>query len=415
MGLISKLSCLLLCGGLVAGLAGTATLSAQETNGSATPPASLDSTPASSSLPRFGIFPIGDYENGWFEVTLEPGSSVPLTLGIGNSGEVPTSLLTYVANATNGPNGGFEAGAAEEELVGPALWIDFESEALTLEPEEVVQRDFVLSIPADVQPGEYVIALVAQTAESVEIPGNDVLRQFIRSAVSVEITVPGEMRTGFELGQPVISSTGSEWILDVPITNTGTARVRPAGELVVTTPSDEVVSSTVVEMGSVYGGNTTSVRVSLPAQLPLGEYLVSLDLTDEATGASASVSEVPVTLAESEAEAPETFVVDVVSVTPNADPIQYADVAATITNNGPAIPTANVTLVAYRDGETVESYPLAANQALAQGTTEFTQRYIPIEGWQPGTWTFELVVSAVSGGTETVLATVEVADEITVP
>jgi hypothetical protein len=90
-------------------------------------------------------------------------------------------------------------------------------------------------------------------------------------------------------------------------------------------------------------------------------------------------------------------------------------VAATITNNGVTIPTANVTLNVQRDGEAVESYPLAQNQALLNGTTEFSQRYIPVNGWQPGTWTFELIISAVNGGTETVLASVEITDQITVP
>lgn len=94
--------------------------------------------------------------------------------------------------------------------------------------------------------------------------------------------------------------------------------------------------------------------------------------------------------------------------------MQYADVAATITNNGQPIPTANVLLNVQRDGEDVESYPLAQNQALPQGSTDFTQRYIPVDGWQPGTYTFQLVIAAVSGETETILATVDVEDEISV-
>jgi hypothetical protein len=109
-----------------------------------------------------------------------------------------------------------------------------------------------------------------------------------------------------------------------------------------------------------------------------------------------------------------TNAVDQVSVTPSGDPIQYAEVSATITNNGVAIPTANVTLNVQRDGADVESYPLAQNQALPNGATEFRQRYIPVGGWQSGTWTFELVISAVNGNTETVLATVEIIDEITI-
>jgi uncharacterized membrane protein len=388
--------------------AGTLSGSAQQA------PATPQSSPSAFVAPKFGIFPVGDYPNDWFELTIESGDTVQLTAGIANTGEVPATLRTYSANAYNPPNGGFAAGTDEDEATGATTWVTYPSDTFEMAPGDQRAIDFEVSIPADTLPGEYVTALVVQTDESLEVPGSETLRQFIRSAVSIEITVPGETATGFKLGEPVVTPAGGAWTLDVPITNTGTARVRPQGTLSVATADGEEVSTTDVEMGSVYGGNTTTVQVTLPGQLPLGEYLVSLDLTDEATGASASISDAPVTLAEPEIEEPETFVVDQASVTPSGDPIQYADVTATITNNGVTIPTANVTLNVQRDGEEVESYPLAQNQALLNGTTEFSQRYIPVDGWQPGTWTFELVISAVNGGTETVLASVEIADEIMV-
>lgn len=168
-------------------------------------------------------------------------------------------------------------------------------------------------------------------------------------------------------------------------------------------------------MGSVYGGNTTSVQIFLPEQLPLGEYLVSLDLTDPETGATDSIEDAPVTLDAPEVVEEPVFVVDQASVTANADPVQFAEVSATITNNGQTIPTASVTLNVQRDGDEVESYPLAENLALQQGSSTYDQRYIPLDGWQPGTYTFQLVVASVSGETETILATIDVPDEITVP
>lgn len=392
---------LLMLGGLVAG---SSVVVSQ-----ATPGAVVDV----AESPQFFIDSSSDPENQWFEVTLESGESDTLVAGVHNSGNVTATLRAFVTNASTATNGGFQPGAMGEELGIPGQWIQFSTEEFTIEPGETRDVAFSVVVPDDTEAGFYVAALVVQTTESFAIRGSETFRQVISNSVSIEITVPGEMTSGFELGNPAVTSTGNEWILDVPITNTGTARLRPNGELRLFTQDGEVVSTTPITMGSVYGGNRTAVRIILPGQLPLGEYLVSLDLIDEATGATASIVDAPVTLAE-EQEA-SVFSVDVASVAPNADPIQYADVAATITNNGQAIPTANVTLVAQLDGETVESYPLAANQALPQGTTEFAQRYIPIDGWQPGTWTFELVISAVSGSTETVLATVEITDEIVVP
>ena len=80
--------------------------------------------------------------------------------------------------------------------------------------------------------------------------------------------------------------------------NTGNWLVKPVGELRVTTVDGEVVSTTNVAMGSVYGGHSSSVRVVLPEQLAFGDYLVSVALSDAATGASASVSDARVTLDE---------------------------------------------------------------------------------------------------------------------
>lgn len=393
---------LILCASVVSTLA---SVTAQ------TPEATLPAFEA----PRFTIFPVGDYENPWFEVTIEAGERVTLTAGIRNTGDVPVSVRTYAANATNPPNGGFNAGTDEEEPTGATLWIDYPITTIEMQPDDEQQLDFTVTVPANTPPGEYVAGLVVQTAESIEIPGSETFRQIIRNTVSVDITVPGEMTSGYDLGEPELLPAGNQSALDIPITNTGTARIRPQGEIVITNPEGQAVVTSPVEMGSVYGGNTTSIRIVLPEQLPTGDYLVSVDLTDPATGTTASIEDAPVTLAGTDADEAPTFVVDPVSITPNANPVQFANVAATITNSGQTIPTATVMLNVQRDGEEVESYPLAQNQALPQGSTDFIQRYIPIDGWQPGTYTFQLVIASVSGGTETILATIDVEDEIIVP
>jgi len=385
--------------------AGAVTTSATQT---------ASSTP-SPEAPRFSIYPVGDYEHGWFEITVEPGSSVQLTAGVINAAGAPYSLRTYVANASNPVNGGFSAGTDEEEPTGATNWVGFPAETFELAAGEIREIDFTVTVPADTMPGEYVAGLVVQTAGPVEIPGTTTFQQIVRNTVSVEITVPGEMTSGFELGSPEIVDTADMKSLNIPITNTGTARVRPAGQLVMTTPEGKVVSTTDVEMGSVYGGNTTSIRIIIPDQLAPGEYLVSLDLADEATGATASITDTPVALAEPEIEEAPGLEIGAVSISPNGDPVQYAAVAATITNHGQDIPTANVALNVQLDGEEVESYLLAQNQALPRGETVINQRYIPLDGWKPGVYSFQLVISSVNGTTETMLTTFDVEETITVP
>lgn len=372
-------------------------------------------SPESVELPRFGISAMGDYDDQWFEVTIEAGETANLTAAIRNAGEVETTLRTFAANAVNPPNGGFAASTEDDAPAGATRWLDYPSATFESQPGDEREVDFTVSVPPGTPPGEYVAALVVQTAEPIGIPGTETFTQIIRGTISVEITVPGDGTTGFNLGAPRVSPAADWWTLDVPITNTGTARIRPQGELVVTTATGDAVSTTPVEMGSVYGGNTTSVRVGLPGQLPLGDYLVSLDLTDEATGGAASLANAAVTLAGPDVETAPLFVVEAAAVTPNGDPVRYAEVAATIANHGADIPTANVTLAVQRDGAELERYPLARNQALPRGGTSVSQRYIPVDGWRAGAYTFQLVVSAVSGDTETVLATIILPDPILVP
>lgn len=268
-------------------------------------------------------------------------------------------------------------------------------------------------MPPDATPGDYVAALVAQTAAPLPMQGTEMFRQIIRSAMRVTIQVPGPEQPAFSLGEPAVTEEGTSRSLDIPIMNTGNMTLKPAGELVIVTASGDESARSSIEMGSVFASDDTMIRVPIPAQFPYGEYLASLDLTDEATGASASVKDARFTIAEP--EAPAAFAVDEASVTPHGDPVQFADVSATMVNNGSGIPTANVTLIVMRDGEEVERYPLAEGKALPQGSTGVSQRYLPIDGWESGTWTFALEVSAVSGETETVLATVDIPDEVEVP
>lgn len=105
------------------------------------------------------------------------------------------------------------------------------------------------------------------------------------------------------------------------------------------------------------------------------------------------------------------------AIQPNADEIVFANVDVTLNNGGQQIPASDVTLDVLRDGEQVDSFPLATNQVLLNGENTYTTRYIPAGMWEPGTYTFRIVVSAVdpNGGQETILLTEDLDAEIVVP
>lgn len=374
-------------------------------------------TPETPALPEFVIQPVGEYPNGYFDVTLKPGESISLQASIRTTEtSAPVSLRTYRTIAVHPVNGGFGAGSEADDPTGAATWVDYPAQAFELGPAESQEVSFTISVPADAAPGEYVAALVVQTDGPLPIPGMDTFDHVIRNALGITITVPGEQTFGIELGEPTLTLVGNATELTFLVTNTGNTFVRPTGDISITAKDGTAVAQAPVAMKAIYGGNTASLVVSLPQALPEGTYRVSASLHDAPSATSAALDNVSVTLAAPEVTAP-VFTLDTVQAAPVGDPVQYVDVAVDVTNPGETIPTATVTLHVSRDGEPVETFQLAENRALPNGPTSITGRYIPAGGWSPGSYTFavQITTTDLASGAEVILASGELAGAITVP
>lgn len=373
-------------------------------------------TPESSVAPRFGLVAVGDHPNGYFDdVVVSPGSSVTLAIRVLNIGEVPVELRLFKVNALNGVNGGYISGLEEDEFVGATEWIDFPSTSVNLEPGETQDLTFSISVPRGISSGQYLSGIVAESTETIDIPGSEVLDYRLSYAISVGVLVPGDLTHEVELREPHIDDEDGVRRLIVPVANNGNYLVRPAGNLVLENDQGESVLTSQVEMGSVYGGNTANLSINLPDQLASGAYVLDLTLTDPESGATDSIEGATVTVPEP--VDPTGVSVANASIEPNADEIVFANVDLTLNNGGQQIPASDVTLEVLRDGEQVDEFPLATNQVLLNGENTYTTRYIPADMWEPGTYTFRIVVSAVdpNGGQETILLTEDLDAEIVVP
>jgi len=380
--------------------------------------AGISGTPASetSSAPRFALVAQDEQGTGRFsDLEVEPGQSRELTVSVVNVGDVHASLRTYKVNALSSINGGFISDEESAEPVGSNAWVDYPTRSIELAPGTQEDITFSVTVPADAQPGQYISGLVVETADALVIDGGGALDQILGYAITVGILVPGEVIYEFELGDPVIGDSAGNRSVEMPFVNTGSYLVRPAGELVVTDAEGNDVLTTPVQMGSVYAGLSTLVEVILPEQMAGGDYTISLSLTDDASGATASIDSAEVAVPDLGDTAGVS--VESVAIEPNADEIVFANVDLTLNNGGQQIPASNVTLDVMRDGELVESVPLATNQILLSGENQFTDRYIPEEMWQSGTYTFSITVSAVdpNGGQETILLDEELDATIVVP
>lgn len=375
---------------------------------------------AAPEPPSFLLEPVGQ-DGSYFTLTMEPGSSKELTVALGNAGKSPVAALTYVSDAYSLVNGGFGVKTADDPPTGPTTWIDYPSETIDLAPGDRTERTFTVSVPADAAPGQYISGLSIQTADSIAVGDSNMLRQIIKKSVAVFIVVPGPEAPSLEIGEARLDQTGPASTLSVDIRNTGNVFLNPEGTVEVTTADGKPVLSSPVRMGTVYAGDETTLELSIPTTLPGGDYSVSVSLGDTEHGVKGEKRSMAVHVEAESATA--SVVAPVTMASASIEPIsagnalQAVNVNVAIDNTGAAIPSARLTMHVTRDGTFVEDYPLNSSLVVQSGTTAIQQRYIPLKGWESGTYSFSLTLEAVdpASGQVTVLATKDIEDTVTVP
>jgi hypothetical protein len=385
---------------------------AQQSRADAEATPAADATPDAAPGPRFVIRPVDGMDGDYFTLEAEPGTTNELVVVLANVDDEPLSLRTYANDAVPIVNGGFAIAAEEVPAEGTATWLDYPAETFDFEPSEGVERTFTVRIPSDAAPGQYIAGLALETAEPLEVEGSALFTQIIRKTIAVFIIVPGPEQPAFELVEPAFLTDASIDRFEIPVVNSGNVLVKPAGEVLLRDSDGEIILSAPVAMGSIYAGTTVTLSVPVRTAIPAGDYSLTVELADEATGATASLTDIAITVS-SEAEAPAQFTLDG-SITPAPDAAAplYADVSLTVTNTGALVEQAEVMLDVQRDGELVETFVLAPAVALPQGDTTLTQRYIPPAGWESGSWSFVVRLNVIDPSTD---SSIQVATLDTIP
>lgn len=368
--------------------------------------ASPDATPPVDTGPAFVIHPVDGHDGDYFTVEAEAGSTTELTVVLGNADDEPMDLRTYANDAVPMTNGGFAVASSDVEPTGTATWLDYAPEVMTFEPGKGIERTFTLTVPDDAAPGQHIAGLVLETAEPLEVEGSNLFNQIIRKAIAVFIIVPGEEQPAFSLDAPQVIQDRQGASVEVPVMNTGNVLVKPVGTLELIDEAGQVVYSSPVRMGSVYAGTTAPLSVRVGPEVAAGTYTVSVSLSDEQTGTTASLEGQAVELAPEDAPSVALSMEAAVTLSPDATAPAFADVSATITNDGETVPEAQVLLDVTRDGEAVETFTLDPGLSLENGVTEVSQRYVPPTGWEAGTWEFVVrlaVIDPATGAATTVV------------
>lgn len=380
-----------------------------------------EATPADAGAPSanfpvsLGLRADGQGDGARLTVELSSGQQRELTVWLGNFGEEPVEVVSYTADATTQINGGLDIGGEDEEQHEPTTWLTYPTETHEIAPGQEVAREFTVSVPPDATPGEYVIPLAVETVDSYAVSGSSQFRQKIRKAMLLVVIVPGDYSASFELGDPVAGFDRDRLAIEIPVTNTGQTILLLAGNLTLSDADGTALLDTPLRLLHILGGQETIVQLLMRGTIPAGDYHLSIELADDATGVSSGFENRTISIPEPPVDLPLDF--ESITVEPNADPIQFADVNVVIGNTSQSYRSTRLTLVVTKDDEPLEEFVLADNALLDQGVTIVSQRYIPIDGWTSGTYSFALKLEAIepgSGGV-TLLLTREDAATIVVP
>jgi len=238
------------------------------------------------NIPKFGINPVG-IDGSYFELTMNPGDTSTVTVEFGNFGTVEGVADTYIANTYTLINGGLGIDLAAEPARGTSLWADYANESFALEAGMAQTRAIGVTVPTDASPGEYLTSIVIQDGASASAPiENDgvAFNTVSRQAIAIMITVPGPIVSGLSIGDVQHTTTGGNSVVRFAVENTGNARIKPAGEFVLTDTNGVEITRFAVTMESVFATDETFAEIPFSTLLNPGDYLVSLTLEDPARG-----------------------------------------------------------------------------------------------------------------------------------
>ena len=232
----------------------------------------------------------------YFDVTINPGSTLTLDVARTNPGSSAAMAHSFAGSVFTIVNGGFGAVDSAADVTGATTWVNYPDQVFSLGAGVTDIKSFTVKVPAGTAPGQYISSIVLQNNEAAPGEGQVALDRIVRQAIAISIRVPGALNPEFSIGAASYENVAGRSVVSVALSNVGNQNLKPAGTMTIKDAAKKVVSEAPVTMGSVYAEMDTSVAVTFAGLFLPGEYTVTLFLTDPLTGVSASIIDAPFTV-----------------------------------------------------------------------------------------------------------------------
>jgi hypothetical protein len=238
------------------------------------------------------FLPVGQ-PGPYFDVTMRPGEKRAFEVSVGDAAGDPVAVRTYAADVYTIINGGFGGRLRGEAPSGMTTWLDYPSATMEIRAGEAVRRPFTVTVPVDAGPGEYITSLVLENDKPIHTDGTVSVDQFVRQAVAVVVTVPGQRLPRLTIGAASHQVVAGRSIVSIAVANPGNVRLKPAVAFTLFDASGATISQTRLRMDTFYARTSTFVEVPLAALLLPGAYTIRMSLDDSDERAAADAEAIP--------------------------------------------------------------------------------------------------------------------------
>lgn len=209
-----------------------------------------------------------------FEILVEPRGQNVQSLKISNLGKEPITMIATTHDWDMGEDERLllkDPGTTEKSA---SEWIRFNPKQFTVQPGQTQFIRFSISVPPNVQPGEYRTSLVLVTEEKFEMKENFFFKPSF--AILVYVNVPKIQRKGQLSDVKVTVDDKNTYALEGKIVSLGNAHVRLNGEYFLYNSEGKEIKNEQFGKALLLPGREDLFKVILGADLKPGAYRLKL-------------------------------------------------------------------------------------------------------------------------------------------
>lgn len=165
------------------------------------------------------------------EDTIRPGSAIEKTFKIDNDEPFEQTFFFTIQKFKPKNGQGQQEFLPPTDLEGLPKWISLETPFIKLAPGEKADVRYKIDVPADtIAGGNYAVLFVSNLPPISTVPNVAV---GARTGILLFTTVDGNVIKKAQLSQASIKKVAGNWVISLPIRNTGNTHVQPNGDITI--------------------------------------------------------------------------------------------------------------------------------------------------------------------------------------